>query len=82
MDARAATVGAVTAFVSNWNTPGGTRAGILTLKQMVLDQRLIERQIANLKAVNADFNEEINYRAGDDLGGASDEKGVFYNEDN
>jgi len=76
-DARAATVAAVTAFVSNWNTAGGTRAGILTLKQMLLSQRLIERQIANLKAVNADFNEEIKHRAGDDLGGASDEKGVF-----
>ena len=75
-DARAATVAAVDAFVSNWNT--GTRTGILTLKEMVLNQRLIERQIANLKAVNADFNAEIKHRAGDDLGGGQQgEDGVF-----
>ena len=74
-DGRAATVTAVDAFVSNWNT--GTRAGILTLKEMVLLQRLMERQIANLRAVNDDLNAEVTYRAGDDLGGSSEEEGVF-----
>ena len=34
-----------------------------------------------VSAVNADLNEEIKHRAGDDLGGASNEEGVFEEEE-
>jgi|TARA_B100000959_G_C14804961_1_gene551330 hypothetical protein len=64
---------AVDKFVTNW---AAERSTILGLKQGVLEQRLVERQIRNLEANNAELVSELTEVTDGDLGD-NGEKGVF-----
>ena len=73
-DARSETVSAVETFLEGWS---GERFSILELKQKILDQRLLERQITKLKQNNAELKGDLTTIAGTNFGEDSGEKGVL-----
>ena len=73
VDRRAETVNTVNEFISNW---AAKQADILQLKQSILEQRLVERQITDLKANNDALVSELTAKKGWVTDGLS-EPGVF-----
>jgi hypothetical protein len=73
-DARSETLSAVKRFLEDW---AGERRSILELKQKILNQRLLERQITKLKQNNAELKGDLTSIVDGDFGLKSGEKGVL-----